>query len=297
MSDTAVTAVAPSAETHLDRTERIGDTVVQHGHLSDRVYLLEAGESAAGDVALMERLAGEHGYSKLFAKVSEDRMRPFLDAGFHVEARVPGGAGEHDLVFCSRFLSRKRAIERFPDEVARTADATALAGAPPRPAPAPTLPAGLQRPCVATPSDAEALAALYGDVFASYPFPIHDPRFVRDSMSDGTAYLLIRDEVSDQIVAAASAEPSGHPHTCEMTDFATVPERRGLGLASVLLHELDTYAANAGKRVAYTIARATSVGMNRVFARQGYAHAGTLVNNTNIAGRIESMHVWYRALV
>lgn len=297
MSDMAVTAVAPPTETQLDRTERIGDAVVQHGHLSDRVYLLEPGESATSDVALMERLAQDHGYSKLFAKMPEDRMRPFLDAGFHVEARVPGGAGEQDLVFCSRFLSRERAIERFPDEVARTADAATLAGAPLGPAPAPALPTGLQRPCVATPSDAETLAALYGDVFASYPFPIHDPRFVLESMDAGTVYLLIRDEVSDQIVAAASAEPSFHPQTCEMTDFATVPERRGLGLASVLLHELDTHAASAGRHVAYTIARATSVGMNRVFARQGYTHAGTLVNNTNIAGRIESMHVWYRALV
>jgi putative beta-lysine N-acetyltransferase len=150
---------------------------------------------------------------------------------------------------------------------------------------------------VATPSDAEALASLYGEVFASYPFPIHDQRFVRESMADGTTYLLIREEATGRVVAAASAEPSCHPRTCEMTDFATVPEKRGLGLAGVLLYELERHATADGMRTAYTIARATSVGMNRVFARQGYTHAGTLVNNTNIAGRIESMHVWYRALV
>jgi hypothetical protein len=44
----------------------------------------------------------------------------------------------------------------------------------------------------------------------------------------------------------------------------------------------------------YTIARAASHGMNTTFARQGYRFAGTLVNNTHIAGGIESMNVWYR---
>ncbi len=296
MNDLVVTAVVPPTETQLDRIERIGDAVVQHGHLSDRVYLLEAGESAESDVSLMERLAHEHGYSKLFAKVPEDRVRPFLDAGFQVEARIPGGAGGRDLVFCSRFLTRERAIERFPDEVARTTDEAIRAETRSEFMEAPAVPPDLQRPCVATPSDAEPLAALYGEVFASYPFPIHDPEFVRDSMSDGTVYLLVRDAEDDRIVAAASAEPSCHPSTCEMTDFATVPGKRGLGLAGLLLHELEAEAANAGKRVAFTIARATSVGMNKVFARQGYTHAGTLVNNTNIAGRIESMNVWYRSL-
>lgn len=296
MNDLVVTAVVPPAETQLDRTERIGDAVVQHGHLSDRVYLLEAGGSAACDVTLMERLAHEHGYSKLFAKVPEDRVRSFLDARFHVEARIPGGAGDRDLVFCSRFLTRERAVERFPDEVSRTADKALRTRTRSEFMEAPAVPSDLQRPCVATPLDAEPLAALYREVFASYPFPIHDPEFVRDSMSDGTVYLLVRDAEDDRIVAAASAEPSCHPNTCEMTDFATVPEKRGLGLAGLLLHELEAEAVNAGKRVAFTIARATSVGMNKVFARQGYTHAGTLVNNTNIAGRIESMNVWYRSL-
>jgi hypothetical protein len=44
----------------------------------------------------------------------------------------------------------------------------------------------------------------------------------------------------------------------------------------------------------YTIARAISVGMNITFARCGYDFGGTLVNNTQIAGRIESMNVWYK---
>ena len=60
---------------------------------------------------------------------------------------------------------------------------------------------------------------------------------------------------------------------------------------------MDHAARERGHRVAYTIARALSFGMNITFARRGYLFAGTLVNNTNISGRIESMNVWYKRLV
>jgi hypothetical protein len=47
---------------------------------------------------------------------------------------------------------------------------------------------------------------------------------------------------------------------------------------------------------AYTIARAESAGMNETFAKNGYKYCGTLVNNTNISGQIESMNVWVKKL-
>ena len=36
--------------------------------------------------------------------------------------------------------------------------------------------------------------------------------------------------------------------------------------------------------------------MNITFARQGYAFSGTLYNNTNISGNLESMNVWHKPL-
>ncbi|HOM70936.1 MAG TPA: putative beta-lysine N-acetyltransferase, partial [Armatimonadota bacterium] len=49
-------------------------------------------------------------------------------------------------------------------------------------------------------------------------------------------------------------------------------------------------------KTAYTIARSLSYGMNITFAKQGYQYAGTLTNNTNICGHMESMNVWYKHL-
>jgi hypothetical protein len=36
--------------------------------------------------------------------------------------------------------------------------------------------------------------------------------------------------------------------------------------------------------------------MNATFAKAGYSFGGTLINNTNISGDIESMNVWYKNL-
>ena len=51
-----------------------------------------------------------------------------------------------------------------------------------------------------------------------------------------------------------------------------------------------------GVKMAVTIARAASPGMNAVFRQNGYRYAGLLRNNTQISGRPESMTVWYKPL-
>lgn len=51
-----------------------------------------------------------------------------------------------------------------------------------------------------------------------------------------------------------------------------------------------------GMRTAYTICRAGWYPVNRLFSGAGYRYGGTLVRNTQICGRCESMHVWHRSL-
>ena len=79
----------------------------------------------------------------------------------------------------------------------------------------------------------------------------------------------------------------------EVTDFATLPEHRGKRLATHLLWHMERSLKAHGFITAYSIARALSAGMNVTFARMGYRFGGTLINNTDINGRIESMNVWY----
>jgi hypothetical protein len=63
-----------------------------------------------------------------------------------------------------------------------------------------------------------------------------------------------------------------------------------------MLEEMQRSMRRQGIRMAFSIARALSPGMNVIFAKNGYRYAGTLGHNTNIAGRIESMNVWYKQM-
>jgi len=62
------------------------------------------------------------------------------------------------------------------------------------------------------------------------------------------------------------------------------------------LEEMERSMTEQGMRTAFSIARALSPAMNILFAKEGYIFGGTLVNNTQIAGHVESMNVWHKHL-
>jgi putative beta-lysine N-acetyltransferase len=148
---------------------------------------------------------------------------------------------------------------------------------------------------VAESGDTHELAELYQDVFASYPFPISDPDYLEATMKSHVVYRIVRD-AGGALVAAASAETCRRHRNAEMTDFATLPSQRGLGLAQHILAALESDMRGWAIPNLYTVARARSAGMSRVFHNRGYEMTGTLVNNCHISGRFEDMHVWCKRL-
>jgi putative beta-lysine N-acetyltransferase len=98
----------------------------------------------------------------------------------------------------------------------------------------------------------------------------------------------------DEPVGLSSIEQDEKNAAAEMTDFAVLPSHRGAGVAYHLLEQMEHTIPSLGIKTMFTIARARSTGMNVTFAKNGYSFAGTLINNTNISGRIESMNVWYK---
>ncbi len=283
----------PKMEAMEDRIERLGPALIQHGPLSDRVYLMKLENAAeADDVAEhVLSLARARDYGKIFVKAPVAARAAFLERGFEEEARVPGMlCGKRDVCFLARYRKPARAKPRDAEAVRSVLDA-ALARKARRNAP--RIPPGYTFQ-VLSQEHCQEMAVLYGQVFASYPFPIHDPRYLCETMRSHVRYMGAFK--NGGLAAVASAELDRKGRNAEMTDFATLPEHRGQGLASVLLARLEDEAARFGVLTAYTIARAVSPGMNITFARAGYAFAGTLTRNTNIAGALECMNVWHKPL-
>lgn len=274
----------------MDQVVKIGRSTVQHGPHNQRAYLMKL---AAGDlpgiIDDLDRLAADRGYSKIFAKVPASALEAFREAGYILEAAVPDFFREWESgCFLGRFVEATRAVEPAPDRVQDVLEQCRN----PREDLTPLDPHFTLMPLDGRHVD--RLAALYGEVFTSYPFPIDTPEFLRQSLDDHTIYYGVFE--GDRLVAASSAEVDTNWGNAEMTDFATLPIARGNGLAGHLLARMEADLEPMGIRTLYTIARATSYSMNITFARAGYVHAGTLVANTQIMGRLESMNVWYRRL-
>jgi putative beta-lysine N-acetyltransferase len=145
-----------------------------------------------------------------------------------------------------------------------------------------------------TKTELEQIVSIYSKVFASYPFPIYEPEYILKTMEGGVQYFGI--ETKGELVALASAEVDAQGLNAEMTDFATLPNYRGKNFSLLLLSAMEQEMKTQGIKTLYTIARLKSVGMNKTFLRCNYSYAGTLINNTNISGNIESMNVYYKTI-
>lgn len=259
--------------------------------LNQRIQVVDyRGDDLETMVEELENQGRERGFGKIFLKAPAFDREPLEAAGMCAEATIEGYfAGEPAVVMAS-FLDDDRQLRPAADRQEEILQAIRARPADPS---LPQLPAGYTM-AVARPDDAEELSGLYGTVFASYPFPIVDPEYLLTTMASHVVYRVLRNG-DGAVVAAASAETDPEHHNAEMTDFATRADQRGLGLAQHLLAALESDMEERAIPNLYTIARARSAGMNRVFYNRGYDWTGTLVNNCHIAGRFEDMHVWCRA--
>ena len=275
-----------------DNIETFQKTTIQHGPHNSRIYLMKLYEADAPNIIqAMDELAKEKGYGKILAKVPGVLSSVFEQRGYGEEAVIPGffGGGE-DMVFMAKYFSPERRLEKHQDQINKI-----LAIAQKK------ITGGIRNSCGhqdmirrCTPSDARDMSSVYQRVFQTYPFPIHDPEYLIDTMGRHIHYFCVRE--GKAIIALASSEMDADSLSAEMMDFATLPDWRRQGFACRLLSQMEREMKRLGMLTAYTIARALSPGMNITFAEMGYNYAGTLKNNCNISGCIQSMNVWYKTL-
>jgi putative beta-lysine N-acetyltransferase len=236
-------------------------------------------------------LTSREGYTKIFVKVPESSVEIFTSAGYTMEATVPFFyRGKNTAVFMAKYSDPCRKEVNNPAVMAEVLSAAFLSAGK-------RIVLELNEGFSlmnAHAKDATEIAALYRSVFKTYPFPIHDPEYIRESMQGQIRYFIVRK--SHQLAAVASCEIDAENLNAEVTDFATNPLFQGRGFAGILLHAMEAEMTKEGILLAYTIARAVSRPINVVFSGAGYRFGGMLPNNTNICGSMESMNVWYKRL-
>lgn len=275
----------------IDQVETFGHSVIQHGPLNDRIYLMKLDKDDVRQIIPhMHELAGRCGYTKIFAKIPASAGMHFEQNGYKIEAVIPGFYnGWEDGLFMARYYQ----AERMNDSAAEQIQAVKAVFEKKNCQQFTEIDHNLE--CrLATPHDCLKMSELYRYVFKSYPFPIDNPEYLCRTMDENVIYAGIWED--GKLLALSSAEVDKKAANAEMTDFATHPECRGRRFAGILLQKLERLMAESGIKTCYTIARATSFGMNITFARNNYTFAGTLINNTQISGSLESMNVWHKRI-
>lgn len=274
-----------------DNILRVGRSLLQQGSYNDRIYLMHLHPDDAPQlVPRLPEMAKTQQYSKIFAKVPAGLDDLFRTFGFVREAQIPGYfQGERHLLLMSRFMTPEREDEPQLAEIRQLCRDCHHAGIDP----ARPLPADVRLEALG-PQDAVEMAAIYRQVFSDYPFPIDDPAYLRQCMESDVDFFGAHR--NGRLCALASAEKDPVALAAELTDFATLPTCRGLGLARHLLDHMEAALAAQGYATGYTIARGLSAPMNMTFAKAGYTFGGTLVNNTRMPEGLESMNVWFKAL-
>ncbi len=275
-----------------DTIEIFEGSLIQHGKLNNRIYLLKAGNSDAERlISGLDQLAREKGYTKILGKVKADLLPYFILNGFRAEAFIPGFfAGKADCILVSRFLDENRAVaakkelitlrELLGNGKSKQQDSISHDGFD---------------HVKLNEKDAGEISELLMQVFTSYPFPVDDPAYIRQTMENNHArYFGIKN--GDELIAVSTAETDPEQKNAEMTDFAVLPPFRGNKLAGRLLAVMEDDMKKADMKTLYTIARLKEPGMNKTFINAGYSYSGTLVNNTNISGSIESMNIFYKKI-
>lgn len=274
-----------------DAIEIIGNSLVQHGPDNDRAYLMKLHPTDIPDIiGHLEQLASSRGYSKVCAKVPACEAGRFVAAGFHLEAAIPyffpeGGSA----CFMAKYFTADRKLERQPllvREILAAADAR-------QPAVAMPLPARFALR-VAREEDAGGMAAFYRQVLTTRACAVHDPAFIRAAMEESSIFFGAWK--GESIVALSCAEVDITSSSAEMTDFATLPEYRGHGVALHLLRQMEEHVLALGIRSVFTVVRAYSFGMNIALASNGYSFGGTLTNDSNVRDSMESANVWHKVL-
>ena len=274
-----------------DKIEIFGKgSIIQHGKLNNRVYVMKLDKADFPYIIdHINNLAKKFLYTKIFCKIPYWASPVFISNGFIVEAQIPDFYNnKYAAFFMSKFLNSDRLIGIEYNKLAELSQLLKIRYAAKN---LPKLASGLKIIQLEA-KHAEQICHLYKVVFESYPFPIHNPDYILQTIKKEVVYFGV--EKNGQLIALSSAEVDKKRTNAEMTDFATLPKFRGKKLSILLLKEMENAMKKQGICTFYTISRLNSVAMNKTFLNLDYKYAGTLINNTNIAGKIESMNVLYK---
>lgn len=256
---------------------------------NQRLFVINCTGNIGAAIDQLKRIGNETGAGKIIAYVQRKQKRFFEQRAFIQEGRIEGYfRGQNACCFSYFIDSERRNSQRIKEEDTLL---KALQDDQVRSAPG-----SLHEYVIRNVSeaDASALADFMGSYFDTYPTPVHDPEYIKNAITG--KYLFKIALFQGEIVCTASADCNQNLLNAEITDCLTHPAFRGQGLNSYLIDLLEEDLQKSGYITLFSLARAISPGMNRVFSNKEYHYGGRMVNNCSIMGAIEDMNIWSKMI-
>jgi putative beta-lysine N-acetyltransferase len=232
-------------------------------------------------------VAEENSLSKIWLWAKPADVPAFLQSGFSLEGHLFQGDYDDFVVSLAYFPKSERSWSfniAMEDDILNFIKVTPLAFRT-------FLPRGMSL-SILNETQAKEISRLMTRVFSSYPTPMEDQQYVSSLMQKGCIFAGAH--YQGNLISVAAAYPDKDLGRCELTDCATLAEHRGYSLTEKLLEILEEEIAGGGSFILYTLARAQSMAMNRVFYKLGYQYRGRLINNCHISGSFQDMNLWVK---
>lgn len=275
-----------------DQIEKISNSVIQHGNFNNRIYLMDLDtQNVEQVIQKCDKIATENAYTKIIVKAPEGFKEAFLEAGYEIEASIPKFYhGKENMYFMAKFFNDTRQIQKHPKRASRI-----LVKAISRRNKRENIELDDSYEFrILGPDDAVDMARVFKKTFETYPFPVFDCDYLIETMDSHVIYFGVWHH--GKLVAISSCEMYEKKSNVEMTDFAILEKFRGKKLSLFLLNEMEKVMKERNIKTAYSMSRAQSYGMNITLAKFGYRYGGTVINNANLGGGIESLNIWYKSL-
>lgn len=256
-------------------------------NMNKRVKILDSGDISIEALKKIIDFGSENQAGKIIGNSDVSNLKIFTEAGFCIEGKIDGFFKGKDAYCVSYFIDSKRKIA--DDSVQKDMLINQCLKMHSKYSVSNALPYSIR---TATQKDIGEIVSLFSTVFSTYPTPVYDEDYLKQTMNGKILYKVA--ELEGKIIGIASADMDIENMNAEMTDCATYSEYRGKGVLSNIIYELELELKNRNFITLYSLSRAINMGINMVLCKHEYKYAGRLINNCNICGAFEDMNIWIK---
>jgi len=257
--------------------------------MNSRLKIMDFPKMTAEVLEDIKGYAAQMNFGKILCNCRIEALGSFIQSGFTEEGHIDGFFNG-DTAYCvSYFINGDREIpvqEEVKDKIIAHCQASERV----------TGPSIQDRILIrdAEERDIPRMIGLFKEIFETYPSPVFDADYLRNSMQTKTMFKVAI--MDGEILSIASADMDLKNNNAEITDCATKPIHRGKGLLTYLIAQLEESLRQKEFKTLYSLSRAIEPGINKALWKMHYEYSGRLVNNCDICGGFEDMNIWVKRL-